>query len=140
MSTKFTPESLDALLSDLESYCLDTDTPPSNYELRRFGISEDCISKYRHFDELRVTPEMSEDEAEEIRQKIALSERVKKFDAFRNHFYLQLAIKNPKVIGLSNFALKQPQNGGWTDRDPTAAGSTEITIKLDALGGGEAGK
>jgi hypothetical protein len=38
------------------------------------------------------------------------------------------------------FNLKQPMNGGYTDKPLSAAGNTEVVVKLEGVGGSEAFK
>lgn len=136
---KVTPEEFAALLEKLAEFCDANGEPPDNYILRKVtGITEDDISHWRAYTELRADPEASEAEKEIIRKKKMLAEGVKKLDAYRTHWWEAQALKNPKTIGLVNFALKQQHNGGWTDRWDSGATEVTINVKTDSVGGDKA--
>lgn len=62
-------------------------------------------------------------------------EAYKKLEAFRTYYWSLKAIDNPKLTGFAAFALKQPSNGGWTDKQTVEV--PEIKIKI--AGGGDLG-
>ena len=61
------------------------------------------------------------------------AEEYKKIETFRAYFWNAKALANPKVTGFAAFALKQPKNGGWTDKQTVEV--PEIKIKI--AGGGD---
>lgn len=66
---------------------------------------------------------------------IGYPEAYKKIEAFRAYYWSAKALDNPKVTGFAAFALKQPKNGGWTDKQVVEV--PEIKIKI--AGGGDLG-
>lgn len=143
MSTKvynciLTPEELDVKIDEFIAYCNEHNEPPTDYVIRYvIGISDNTIQQYRHYADLEIPDEADEDEKAVIVKKRALGERIKKIDLYRTHFWQKQGLDNPKAIGLANFALKQPQNGGWTDREQKRDDVT-ITVKLGKIDASEA--
>lgn len=56
----------------------------------------------------------------------------------RESWYARAMLTDPKLTSACMNALKQPENGGWTDRRADNADKT-LRLKLDGIGGAEAG-
>jgi hypothetical protein len=56
------------------------------------------------------------------------SEAVKKLTAYREDFYANLSIMNPRAAGAAIFALKQRKNGGYEDKPTVQVEARELKI------------
>lgn len=54
---------------------------------------------------------------------------LKKLVQYREHYYVRAGMVNPKLAGVTNFALKQKKNGGYEDRPTVQVEARELTIK-----------
>lgn len=54
---------------------------------------------------------------------------LKKLVQYREHYYVTAGMKNPKLAGVTNFALKQKKNGGYEDKPTLQVEARELTIK-----------
>lgn len=117
-------ERLDALFA----HCDETLAPPSNLLVSRFlGVSIDRVEAWRK--EVVVDEDGKERQTE-------YAEALKKLDEYRTDFWLRVGLSNPKVQAFAMFNLKQPHNGGYTDKPSNDATSVEITIKNGGVGSG----
>lgn len=130
---KLTVEELHDRLSALMEYCIENTSAPSDYAvMKHVGISPDTLERWR------------KDQIEDENGKLIDSPyavEIKKFDLFRNDFWLSVGLKNPKLQGFVAFNLKQPCNGGYSDKQGGSGGAqVEVTIKTAGIGGDDAFK
>jgi len=89
-------------------------SPPTDYDFCQFaGIGLSTLNDY-----LR----------EEDTYK-GYSAAFKKLIGYRENYFLSAGLKNPKLAGVTNFALKQRKNGGYEDRPTVQVEARELTIK-----------
>jgi len=96
-----------------QEQCLDHVYVPSDYDFCRFagiGVS----TYYAYLADSETYP--------------GYSEAVKKLTAYREDFYANLSIANPKAAGAAIFALKQPKNGGYADKPTVNIEARELKI------------
>lgn len=87
--------------------------PPDDYEFCKFvGISSSTLDNYRR---------------EEDKYPGYLA-ALKKLVDYREHYYLAAGLKNPKLAGVTNFALKQRKNGGYTDKQEINLEAKELKV------------
>ena len=130
---RLTPEQLDEKLDELYEYCIANKTPPVPFNIRKVvGVSEDALEKWRKMAD-GLDPG---DESDEAQTKRAYREVLKKLDELRTAFWQNVAFDNPKLQAFAMFNLKQPYNGGYTDKPSNDATSVEITIKNGGVGSG----
>ena len=106
------------------------DKVPSDYEFMEF-INSDMVYKYE-FDEIDA------DEYEELMKAEENAAAVKKLRLIRENFYLKKMARDPKLSTGAIFALKQPKNGGYSDKQEVSSEKV-LTIKFDGVGA-DAGK
>ena len=129
---KLSPEQFEEKLNELMDFCIKEKKPPIGFYIRQImGITEDTINNYR-----KMSEEINEeDETEDAQIKRAFLASIKKLDDFRVAFWQFIAVDNPKLQAFAMFNLKQPFNGGYTDKPSTANGTQiEVTIKQQGLG------
>jgi len=56
------------------------------------------------------------------------TEALKKLTAYRESFFSELSIKNPRASGAAIFQLKQRKNGGYEDKPTIAVEARELKI------------
>ena len=106
------------------------DKVPSDYEFMEF-INSDMAYRYE-FDEIDTN------EYEELLKAEENTAAVKKLRLIRENFYLKKMARDPKLSTGAIFALKQPKNGGYSDKQEVSTEKT-LTIKFDGVGA-DAGK
>lgn len=106
------------------------DKVPSDYEFMEF-INSDMAYRYE-FDEIDTN------EYEDILKAEENTAAVKKLRLIRENFYLKKMARDPKLSTGAIFALKQPKNGGYSDKQEVSTEKT-LTIKFDGVGA-DAGK
>lgn len=123
---KLTAEELDAKIDELIEHCETTKHPPSDFLLKNItGVYPSTIWRWCQGD--------GDKEGEEIDN--AYARAIKKLELYRNHYWLNTGLDNPKLQGFVAFNLKQSCNGGYTDKPNTASGTQiEVTIKQQGLG------
>lgn len=52
----------------------------------------------------------------------------KKLVQYREQYFMSAGLKNPKLAGVTNFALKQPKNGGYEDKPTVQVEARELKI------------
>lgn len=88
--------------------------PPTDYDFCEFsGISASTLDNY-----VRDT--------ETYQGYLSV---LKKLFQYRETYFLAAGMKNPKLAGVTNFALKQRKNGGYEDRPTVQVEARELTIK-----------
>ena len=135
---KLTPDEFEQKLGELCDFCIREKKPPIGFYIRQvMGITEDTINNYRKMAEA-VDPD---DDGEEAQIKRAFLAHIKKLDEFRTAFWQLIAVDNPKLQAFAMFNLKQPFNGGYTDKPAQISGTQiEVTIKQQGIGGDDAFK
>lgn len=88
--------------------------PPTDFDFCEFsGISPSTLDNYIR-------------ETEKYEGYLAA---LKKLFQYREQYFLAAGLKNPKLAGVTNFALKQRKNGGYEDRPTVQVEARELTIK-----------
>lgn len=130
---KLTAEELEEKIDELIEYCENTKRPPSDYLLKDItGVYPSTIWRW-------CQNKDGENEANESNN--AYARAIKKLELYRNHYWLNAGLDNPKLQGFVAFNLKQSCNGGYTDRPAQASGTQiEVTIKQQGIGGDDAFK
>lgn len=116
------PDDLRRDIGDFISWSEENNIPPSDYRLSKYlNMSISSINRYMNSN------------SESYKRYSPVFDLLKKY---REDFYLRqmLAAKNPAA---AMFALKQPSNGGWTDRQDVR---TDTTVKIQFTGGAESFK
>ena len=67
---------------------------------------------------------------------VLLAAAIKKLTMYRQDWYLRHAESNPKIASVDIFALKQPCNGGWTDKQVTeSSGTMALNVSISGASG-----
>lgn len=120
-------------------YCTETDTLPTDYVLQQVhGIPTDSLSRWR----VEGVALESKAAAGEVltdgeQTKVAYMPAIKRLDQFRAHFAQMFAVNHPNLQSLAIFWQKQACYGGFSDKPPEKAGSAEIVVKFDGIGGAD---
>ena len=125
------PGEVEKLIDDFIQFCTDNpDTMPDDFSFCKFaGISITTLERWEGRHEAEDTPTAEHNNAifEENRRCL------KKLYAYRTHWYASKGLENPKTIGLVAFALKQPRNGGWVDKQPENNAIQKIEISINGV-------
>lgn len=126
----YSPEELEVAFAKAMDYCTSEKEPPVNYVLHRFtSISDDTMERY-----VNRAAKMAAGEEETDPVIMRCAEVIKKWQEFKTYWWVALGVSNEKLQTMAIFNLKQPCNGGYTDKAPTNTGGTEVTIKLQGVG------
>lgn len=108
---------------------------PTDYQVCNYlGISVDTLERYA---KIKSSDDNSKDSNNKgVDNNRGYAESVKKLVMYRQDWYLRHAEANPKLAGVDIFALKQPCNGGWTDRQVIdTGGGFAVDIRLSGADG-----
>lgn len=87
--------------------------PPTDYDFCKFaGIGSSTLDDY-----IRETDTYE-----------GYSAVLKKLFQYREQYFLAAGMKNPKLAGVTNFALKQRKNGGYEDKPSVNIEARELKI------------
>ena len=107
---------------------------PSDYTLLDF-INTEIVPRY---DEDDGVEEITAKELKEILEAEENADAVCELQMLREEYYLQQMSENPKNATGCIFALKQPKNGGYSDKQEVSS-EKKLTIKWEGVGA-DAGK
>ena len=117
---------------------------PTDYRVCDYlGISQDTLERYAKYTapakgdigDSKSTKTDESNRADKSTDNL-YAEAIKKLVMYRQDWYLSHAEANPKLTAIDIFALKQPCNGGWADKQQTDNnGSMSIDIKLSGASG-----
>ena len=117
---------------------------PTDYRVCDYlGISQDTLERYAKYTapakgDIEGTKSTKPDKGNNADKSTdnLYAEAIKKLVMYRQDWYLSHAEANPKLTAIDIFALKQPCNGGWADKQQTDnGGSMSIDIKLSSASG-----
>ncbi len=118
------------------AYCIDNNKPPVDFVLHKFTpISADAIVDY-----IKWAKEMEDGKRERDADLMEAAEVLKKWQEFKTVFWLEIGMNDPKLSAFAIFNLKQPCNGGYSDKPLGTVGNIEINIDTEGVGGGKAFK
>jgi hypothetical protein len=147
---KYTAKAFTERMEEFFTWCTENRKAPINYNLANFfGISVDTIANYRNLtvytdEELEKQAEGDKEKLKELKkdneERKGLSEAVKKLDKFRTNFWIEIGLSDPKLQTFAIFNLKQPFNGGYSDKQQIEAGGVNIVINPNGVGGDDSFK
>lgn len=108
---------------------------PSDLELLEF-INSDIV--YGLYEDDESVEEITAPELEEAMRAEENAAAVAKLRMIREDHYLKVMDREPKATTGAIFALKQPKNGGYSDKQEVST-KKELTIKWEGVGA-DAGK
>lgn len=130
MNIKYKGEELERAFEEAMDYCTQRGEPPVDFVLHQFTpISQDAMSDY-----VKWADEMEKGERETDPEVIRAAECIKKWWEFKTMWWLRLGLSNEKLATFAIFNLKQPCNGGYSDRPVGAVGNIEVVVKADGVG------
>lgn len=107
---------------------------PSDYELLEY-INSDIVDR---FEDEEGVEEITAPELQELLKAEENAAAVLKLQMIRENYYLKAMADDPKATTGAIFALKQPKNGGYSDKQEVST-EKKLTIKLEGVGA-DAGK
>lgn len=130
MNIKYRADELEEAIEKCMAYCNDHNKPPVDFVLHMFtSISSDTMSNY-----LKWAEEMEAGKREPDSEVMRASEAIKKWQEFKTFWWVTLGVTNEKLQSMAIFNLKQPCNGGYTDKPVGAVGNVEIVINTQGVG------
>lgn len=130
VNIKYRADELEEAIRKCMAYCNDHNEPPVDFVLHMFtSISNDTMSNY-----LKWAEEMEQGKREPDSEVMRASEVIKKWQEFKTVFWARVGINDPKLAAFAIFNLKQPCNGGYTDKPVGAVGNVEIVINTQGVG------
>lgn len=131
---KYKPDDLIPAINQCMEYCTSQRKPPVDFVLHQFTpISSDAMQDY-----LKFAAEMEKGSREWDEGVIKCADAIKKWQEFKTYFWAALGMDNEKLQPFAIFNLKQPCNGGYSDKPPAAMGNTEVVVRLEGVGGDKA--
>ena len=133
-------ELMDAINGFIQ-YSHDNNIRPTDYQVCVYlGMSPDSLELYANRTNPKPSNKANSKDKDNIQDsediEITYSAAIKKLAMYRQDWYLSHAEANPKLTAIDIFALKQPCNGGWADKQQTDnGGSMSIDIKLSGASG-----
>ena len=133
-------ELMDAINGFIQ-YSQDNNIRPTDYQVCVYlGMSPDSLELYANRTNPKPSNKANGNDKDNIQDsediEITYSAAIKKLAMYRQDWYLSHAEANPKLTAIDIFALKQPCNGGWADKQQTDnGGSMSIDIKLCGASG-----
>lgn len=128
MNIKYKADELEKALDEAMEYCSVNNEPPVDFILHKFtSIDQVTMERYVH-----AADDMAKGEKPVDQEVMRCAEAIKKWWEFKTVWWLRLGIRNEKLSAFSIFNLKQPCNGGYSDRPLGTVGNVEVVIKADA--------
>lgn len=110
--------------------CMKNNEPPVDFVLHKYTkISQDTMTNY-----LKWAEEMEKGKREVDIEVIRSAEVIKKWQEFKTVFWVRKGLDDPKLAAFAIFNLKQPCNGGYSDKPVGAVGNIEVVVKADGVG------
>lgn len=119
------------------AHCLATGEPPVGYVLHKFtDVPEESLGEFLEHGEAVLRGERHSGSEIMGRYRAA-----KRWEEFKTFYWLERGQKEPKVANFAKFNLKQSGNGGYVEKEPSGkGGKSEITVRLEGIGGAEAAR
>ncbi len=115
------------------AYCQESGEPPVGFLLHKYtDISEERLEEYIAAGEevLRRGGELEGDGLLRFRA-------ARRWREYKTFYWLDMGRRDPKSTGFAVLNLKQPENGGFVEKEPRS-GQGQIRVILDGVGGAEA--
>ena len=124
-----------AAVDEFIAYSTTNNIRPTDYQITEYlKISPDTLERYSRKDTRDKRDTESIQDGESIDNGYAAA--IKKLTMYRQDWYLRHAERNPKLTSIDIFALKQPCNGGWTDRQITESnGTMALNVSISGASG-----
>lgn len=130
MNTKYKAEELEQAFAKTMEYCTEQSEPPVDFVLHKFtDISNDTMQNY-----VKWAEEMEKGTREVDPEIMRGAAAIKKWWEFKTVFWLRLGLRNEKLSAFAIFNLKQPCNGGYSDKPVGSVGNIEVVVKADGVG------
>lgn len=130
VNIKYKADELEAAFEKARARCIDGHVPPVDYVLHEFtSISNDTMNNY-----IKWAEEMEAGKREPDPEVMRASAAIKKWQEFKTFWWVTLGVTNEKLQSMAIFNLKQPCNGGYTDKPVGAVGNVEIVINTQGVG------
>ena len=130
VNIKYGADELEAAFEAARERCVDGHVPPVDYVLHEFtSISNDTMNNY-----IKWAEEMEAGKREPDPEVMRASAAIKKWQEFKTFWWVTLGVTNEKLQSMAIFNLKQPCNGGYTDKPVGAVGNVEIVINTQGVG------
>lgn len=122
-------------VNDFIKYSTENKIRPTDYQVCEYlHMSPDSLENYAKRDKESNTGD--KDIETESNTKNTYSAAIKKLTLYRQDWYLRHAESNPKLTSIDIFALKQPCNGGWTDKQVTESnGTMALNVSISGASG-----
>ena len=129
-------ELLDAV-NDFIKYSTENKIRPTDYQVCEYlHMSPDSLENYAKRDKENTAGDKDKDKEHESNTENTYSAAIKKLTLYRQDWYLRHAECNPKLTSIDIFALKQPCNGGWTDKQVTESnGTMALNVSISGASG-----
>ena len=124
-----------AAVDEFIAYSTANNIRPTDYQITEYlKISPDTLERYSRKDTRDTRDTESIQGEDSIDNGYAAA--VKKLVMYRQDWYLRHAEKNPKLTSIDIFALKQPCNGGWTDKQQVEGnGALALNVSISGASG-----
>ena len=124
-----------AAVDEFIAYSTANNIRPTDYQITEYlKISPDTLERYSRKDTRDTRDTESIQGEDSIDNGYAAA--VKKLVMYRQDWYLRHAETNPKLTSIDIFALKQPCNGGWTDRQQMEGnGALALNVSISGASG-----
>ena len=124
-----------AAVDEFIAYSTQNNIRPTDYQITEYlKISPDTLERYSRKDTRDTRDIESIQDEDSIDNGYAAA--VKKLVMYRQDWYLRHAETNPKLTSIDIFALKQPCNGGWTDKQVTESnGALALNVSISGASG-----
>ena len=119
------------------AHCVESGEPPVAYVLHKYtDVPEKALREFLEHGEAVMRGERRW--GHEIMGKYRAAKR---WEEFRTFYWLERGQREPKAANFAKFNLKQSGNGGYVEKEPSGKGDkSEITVRLEGIGGAEAAR
>ena len=128
-------DDLMSAVDDFIQYSTEHNIRPTDYQVCEYlHMSPDALEAYAKRD---ITGDDKDDkQGDKDSTKSTYSAAIKKLTMYRQDWYLRHAESNPKIASVDIFALKQPCNGGWTDKQISeSSGTMALNVSISGASG-----
>ena len=124
-----------AAVDEFVAYSTANNIRPTDYQITEYlKISPDTPERYSRKDTRDKRDTENIQDGESIDNGYAAA--IKKLVMYRQDWYLRHAETNPKLTSIDIFALKQPCNGGWTDKQISESnGTMSLNVSISGASG-----
>ena len=130
-----TGDDLMSAVDDFIKYSTENNIRPTDYQVCEYlHMSPDALEAYAKRD---ITGDDTKDkQGDKDSTKNTYTAAIKKLTMYRQDWYLRHAELNPKIASVDIFALKQPCNGGWADKQVTEHdGKLALNVSISGASG-----